>query len=189
MSTLYTTLGLRPNPLDPTSSIPNLAPYHVIFNFFFAYVVLSARFLKMTCNIDHNVSPREDLTKYGDKYIKDGKITRDQLDLMKRNEACHANSMEHFPVFVGAVLFATVAGVKNEVVNGIGLAYGVARVVYAAAYLAGGRSLSISCKFLLPASSGRSSELFCSNLLSWNKGFYRLKLVLRTILTSPCQKM
>jgi len=144
MSSLFTTLGLRANPLYPATAIPNLAPYHVIFNFFFAYVVLSARFLKMSYNIDHNISPREDLVKYGDKYVQDGKITRQQLDLMKRNEAAHANAMEHFPVFVGAVLFATVAGVRSEVINSVSLAYGVARTVYAAAYLAGGRSLSVS---------------------------------------------
>ncbi|KAJ9602468.1 hypothetical protein H2200_013011 [Cladophialophora chaetospira] len=141
MSSLLTTLGLRPNPLGFT---PNLAPYHVIAQFFFAFVFLSARSLKNSYKIDHNISPREDLTKYGEKYVQDGKLTRKQLNLLKRNEAAHANSMEHFPVFVGSVLFATVSAVKPEVINGVCLAYGVARLVYAAAYLLVDRDVRLS---------------------------------------------
>ena len=166
MASIFTTLGLRPDPFNPTTAIPNLAPYHIIFNFLFAYVFLSARLVKMVYKIDHNISPREDLTKYGDKYVQDGKITRRQLELMKRNEACHANSMEHFPVLVAAVLFATVAGVRSEVINAVGLGYGVARGVYAAAYLGGGRSLSVS---YVRSLGWWASNLVCLWLL-WESG-------------------
>ncbi len=140
MSSLLTTLGLR----SDSNIIPNLAPYHTIFNFLFAYVFLAARPLKMLYKIDHNISPREDLVKYGDKYVQDGKITRSQLNLLKRNEAAHANAMEHFPLFVGSVLFASAGAVSNQRINVGCLAYGVARVIYSAAYLGVGRDVRLS---------------------------------------------
>merc|ERR1712169_55876 len=72
MSSLATMLGLKSN--GPLSSPPNNAPYHAIFNFLFAYVFLSSRF--------------------GERAVQEGKITRAQLNLLKRNEAAHANAME-----------------------------------------------------------------------------------------------
>jgi uncharacterized MAPEG superfamily protein len=38
--------------------------------------------------------------------VQKGKITRTQLERLKRMEAAHANAMEHFPMFVGAVVRA-----------------------------------------------------------------------------------
>jgi len=133
MSSLATMLGLKSN--GPLSSPPNNAPYHAIFNFLFAYVFLSSRFLKNTYGLDHNVNPREDVSRFGERAVQEGKITRAQLNLLKRNEAAHANAMEHFPMFIGSALFATVAKVPTETINKACLVYSASRLVYAAAYL------------------------------------------------------
>lgn len=163
MSSLFTILGLRPN---TEGVIPNLAPYHTIFNFMFAFVFLAARPLKIRYKIDHNINPREDLIKYGEKYLADGKLTRSQLNLLKRNEAAHANAMEHFPLFVGAVLFATLVRMGNEVINGVCLTYGIARLVYAAAYLLVDRDVRLS---YVRSVSWWVSSLSCLWLL-WESG-------------------
>lgn len=133
MSAIANSLGLRANGLAP---VPCQAPYHAIFNFLFAYVFLSSRMLKSSYGIDHNVNPREDLARFGEKAVQEGKITRKQLNLLKRNEAAHANAMEHFPVFVGSVLFAVVSKLNNETINRTCTVYSLARIVYAVAYLA-----------------------------------------------------
>lgn len=132
MSSIATSLGLRSNGLSP---VPNQAPYHTIFNFVFAYMVLSSRTPKQFFGIDHNVNPREDVARFGEKAVQDGKITRKQLNMLKRNEAAHANAMEHFPVFVGSALFAIVSKVPNETINRACTVYSVARVVYGVAYV------------------------------------------------------
>ncbi|EXJ81975.1 hypothetical protein A1O1_08042 [Capronia coronata CBS 617.96] len=133
MSTIATLLGLRSSTMTP---VPCLAPYHAIFNFMFAYVFLSSRMLKSSYGIDHNVNPREDVARFGERAVQEGKITRKQLNLLKRNEAAHANAMEHFPVFIGSILFAVVAKVPNDTINRACMIYSVARLVYAIAYLA-----------------------------------------------------
>ncbi|KIV78884.1 hypothetical protein PV11_06489 [Exophiala sideris] len=132
MSSLAAVLGLNSNTLTPT---PNYAPYHAIFNFLSAYVFFSSRFLKNSYGIDHNVNPREDVARFGERAVQEGKITQKQLNLLKRNEALHANAVDHFPMFIGSALFATVAKVPNETVNRACLVYTIARLVYAAAYL------------------------------------------------------
>lgn len=132
MSTWVTTLGLSP---DGTGSTPAYAPYYVMANFFLAYVVLSSRPLKNALHIDHNVCPREDITKYGEAAVQKGKISRAQLNMLKRNEAAHANAVEHFPMLVGSLLFALQAGVPNHTINRSALVYTGARIAYAAAYL------------------------------------------------------
>jgi uncharacterized MAPEG superfamily protein len=126
-------LGLKSN--SPLAAPPNNAPYHAIFNFLFAYVFLSSRFLKKSYGLDHNVNPREDVLRFGERAVQEGKITRAQLNLLKRHEAAHANSMEHFPVLVGSALFATVAKVPNKTINKACLVYSASRLVYAVAYL------------------------------------------------------
>ncbi|EXJ77519.1 hypothetical protein A1O3_09746 [Capronia epimyces CBS 606.96] len=132
MSAIVTALGLRSNGITP---VPCQAPYHAIFNFILAYVLLSSRLLKKIYGIDHNVNPREDVARFGEKAVQDGKITRKQLNLLKRNEAAHANSVEHFPMFIGSVLFAVVSSVGNETINRACVIYSVARIVYAVVYL------------------------------------------------------
>lgn len=137
MSTLQTLLGLT-----PTS--PTHAPHYLTFHFLFAYALLSSRPWKVAYKIDHNISPRDDLLKYGPLAVQKGRLTQSQLDQIRRVENCHANSTENFPLFVAAVLLAHVAGVENLVVNRLGLAYTVARVCYAVAYIFNEKSRSMA---------------------------------------------
>lgn len=125
-------LGLQPTNLRPP---PSLASGYIIFHFIFAYGILSSRTMKQYYGIDHNVSPREDLVKYGPEAVKSGKITQKQLDRLKRNEGAHANSVEHFPLFVGAMIWAHLTGLSTVSINGTALVYTVARLVYATVYV------------------------------------------------------
>lgn len=135
MSSILILLGLKADPLNPLVQPPNVAPYHALFNFLWAYVVLSSRFAKMRFKIDHNTNPRLDLVKYGQRAVAEGKMTKRQLDFIHRIESCHANSMEHFPVALGAFIFATIAGVKTTNINLACAVYTASRVIYAVAYL------------------------------------------------------
>lgn len=132
MATLAGALGLNStsNPL-----IGNYAAHHAIFNFVLAYLALSPRTLKQKYRLDHNVSPRDDIARFGEKAVQDGKITREQLNMIKRNDAAHANSMEHYPFFVASILFATVAKVPNSSINRACTIYSVSRVLYGLAYI------------------------------------------------------
>ncbi len=56
----------------------------------------------MAAGLDHNSSPREDLSKYGDAAVQAGKLSRWRLDQLKRMEAAHQNSVEGFTFFVAA---------------------------------------------------------------------------------------
>lgn len=170
MASLATALGLRASPLSSLPT-PNYAPAFVGFHFFFAYCVLAPRHLKQLYGIDHNVSPREDLTKYGEAAVKSGKITQKQLNMMRRTESAQANSIENFVLFVGAVGFATIAGVEGELVNRAALVYTIARVVYGFVYITVDKlSLSlirstswwvgnISCLWLLYRAGGKLNSV------------------------------
>jgi uncharacterized MAPEG superfamily protein len=134
-SSILHAIGLRAaGSLDP-ASIPNYGPSFLIFNFLFAYGVLAPRTLKQYFGIDHNVSPREDLAKYGEAAVRDGKMTRKQLDMLKRNESAHANAVENFPLLVAGLLFASYAGVPRQTINATALTYTVARICYGAIYI------------------------------------------------------
>ncbi|KAK4200406.1 hypothetical protein QBC40DRAFT_280176 [Triangularia verruculosa] len=133
MVSLAVALGLRAAPLATT--IPNYSPFFLGFHFFFAYGILSSRTLKQWYGIDHNESPRYDLAKYGDAAVASGKITKKQLDMLKRNESAHANAVENYAFFVGAVSLATIAGVDRTLINRAGLTYTIARVAYGAVYI------------------------------------------------------
>ncbi|GLI82013.1 hypothetical protein PoHVEF18_010413 [Penicillium ochrochloron] len=134
MTSLLTAIGLRAaDPLN--SSIPNFGPAFLGFHFLWAYGVLSSRTLKQWHGIDHQVSPREDLNKYGEAAVREGKITRKQLDMLKRNESAHANSVENYSLLVGSLLFASYAGVPAQIINAAGLSYTVARLVYGGVYI------------------------------------------------------
>ena len=78
----------------------NHAAYFIIANWFFAYCNLSPRFAKMAVGIDHNSSPREDLSKYGDAAVKEGKCSRRRLGQIRRMQSAHENSVEGFTLFV-----------------------------------------------------------------------------------------
>ncbi|CAG7984903.1 unnamed protein product [Penicillium olsonii] len=132
MTSLLTTLGLRAS-LD--SRTPNHAPAFLGFHFIYAYGILSSRTLKQWYGIDHQASPREDLAKYGEAAVREGKLTRKQLDMLKRNESAHANSVENFPLLVAAVLFASHAAVPAQKINAASFSYTIARIGYGAVYI------------------------------------------------------
>ncbi|KAJ0414855.1 hypothetical protein BJY00DRAFT_294445 [Aspergillus carlsbadensis] len=131
--TLLTSLGLTAAPVG--TQIPHYGPYALMWNFFFAYGLLSSRTLKQYYGIDHNSSPREDLTKYGEAAVSSGKITRAQLQMLKRNESAHANAVENYALLVGAVSVAGFAGVEHVTVNRAVVGYTLARTVYALVYV------------------------------------------------------
>ena len=102
MSSIATFLGLRgPSPGIPP---PSHSAAFLIWQYLFAYGVLSSRTLKQIYGIDNNVSPREDLGKYGAAAVQSGKITQKQLDMLKRNESAHANTVEHYTLFATSIL-------------------------------------------------------------------------------------
>ncbi|KIV88552.1 hypothetical protein PV10_08225 [Exophiala mesophila] len=159
MATLAGALGLTStaNPL-----VGNYAAHHAIFNFVLAYMALSARTLKQKYKLDHNVNPREDVARFGEKAVQDGKITREQLNMVKRNEAAHANSMEHYTVFVASILFATVAKVPNSSINRACTIYSVSRVAYGLAYI-----YITKYKWSYVRSTAWWSSNFCCFYLLW----------------------
>lgn len=99
-SPLPTFLGLHPTTTGHQP--PNHAPAFLIANWLYAYCTLSTRFSKMALGLDHNASPREDLSKYGDAAVRAGKLSRRRLAQMQRMEAAHQNSVEGFGFFVAA---------------------------------------------------------------------------------------
>ncbi|KAH6614837.1 hypothetical protein C7974DRAFT_320077 [Boeremia exigua] len=52
----------------------------------------------------------------------------------ERLEACHANSMESFPLFAAAVVLGHVAGLEERALSGFAAWFLVARVAYMAVY-------------------------------------------------------
>jgi hypothetical protein len=72
------------------------------FNWFYAYGILSSRTLKQIYGIDHNGSPRQDLNKCADVYVREGKMTRAQVEMIQRCESASANSVEGYTFLVGA---------------------------------------------------------------------------------------
>jgi hypothetical protein len=101
MSLLHA-LGLSPSPLGLQPS--NHAAGFIITNFFISYIFTASRPFKAYYGFDHNVCPREDLTKYGDALVQKGRLSARALARVKRLEAAHANSMEHFPFFFGSMV-------------------------------------------------------------------------------------
>jgi hypothetical protein len=72
------------------------------WNWFYAYGVLSSRTIKQYYGIDHNASPRQDLNKYAETYIRESKMTRRQIEQIQRCEAASANSVEGYTLFIGS---------------------------------------------------------------------------------------
>lgn len=134
MSALLTALGLQ-SPSPNTAPPPSYAATAIIFQFLFAHAAISTRPLKNYYRIDHNVSPRQDLTKYGPAAVAAGKLTQKQLNRLHRIEGAHANSIEHLPFFVGALIWAHVAGLETTEINRSALAYVLVRIAYAVAYV------------------------------------------------------
>ncbi|KKK14402.1 hypothetical protein P175DRAFT_0500478 [Aspergillus ochraceoroseus IBT 24754] len=130
---LLTAIGLGSAPL--ATPVPNYGPSCLIFHFVWAYGVLSSRTLKQYFGIDHNVSPREDLNKYGEAAVREGKLTQAQLAMLRRNEAAHANAVENFALLVAAISLATFSGVPRTTINRAALTYTFARVSYGFIYI------------------------------------------------------
>jgi len=55
--------------------------------------------------------------------------------MLKRNEAAHQNSYEHFPVFASAMVWAHVAGLDMTDINVSALVYTVVRLAYVGIYV------------------------------------------------------
>ncbi|KAK5458090.1 hypothetical protein LTS15_004169 [Exophiala xenobiotica] len=124
-----TTLGL-----SPTTSFAAPAAF-LAWNWCFAYVVLSSRPWKQACGIDHNGNPRQDVAKYADTAIREGKMTRAQLERIQRFEAAGANSTDGFAFFASSVLFALIADVPRPALMGACTTYTIARLLYGAVYV------------------------------------------------------
>lgn len=75
---------------------------YLLWGFVFAYAVTASRPMKIALKLDHNACPREDVSKYGEQAVKDGKISRNALKMLKRNEAAHANNVENYPLFAAS---------------------------------------------------------------------------------------
>lgn len=105
------------------------------WNFLWSFGIIQPRFLKIYYNIDRNVMPGDDIAELGPEAVKSGKLTQSQLDLVKRNNAAHENSVTHFPAFVGAILWGSFAGLSPVELNASALAYTLVRLGYTAAYL------------------------------------------------------
>ena len=104
-------------------------------NFALAYLVLAPRHLKQFYKFDHNASPREDIAKYGEKMVAEGKISSATLRMIKRWESAQANAIENFTLFTASVLLATYAGVPTGTLNGLMASYLLARIGYGIAYI------------------------------------------------------
>jgi len=87
-----------------SSGTSNYAAGFIITNFLLAYIVFSPRPIKAYLKIDRNTAPRDDLSKYGATDVRKGRISQETLEVLKRLEACHANGLEHLPLFIGSMV-------------------------------------------------------------------------------------
>ncbi|KAK8143350.1 hypothetical protein G3M48_007373 [Beauveria asiatica] len=108
---------------------------YLIANILISHTISSTRGLKWLWRIDNHVSPRTDLEKSGPRAVLEGRLRQSQLDMLWRNEAAHANSMEHFPVFATALILAKMAGVSAADINYVGLTYTLARIAFVGNYI------------------------------------------------------
>ncbi|KAK2761778.1 hypothetical protein FQN54_001606 [Arachnomyces sp. PD_36] len=94
------TLGLR---ADPTSVVqaPNYAATIIITNYILTNLVFNSSYAKRRAKIFNPVSPRASVDEFGETAVKEGKISKKQLDMIKRTEAAHHNGIENFPFFMG----------------------------------------------------------------------------------------
>ncbi len=72
------------------------------WNWLFAYCALSSRTPKQYFGIDNNGNPRQDLAKYGEAAVREGKMTRGQLEMIQRMEAATANSIDGYTFFAAS---------------------------------------------------------------------------------------
>lgn len=103
MTSFLQNLGLHSTAISPLS-IPNYAPHFLIGNFLFSYMASNSRWAKMYYGLDHNACPRQDLDKYAEVMVKEGKMERGTLEMLRRQEAAHANNVENFPLFASSLV-------------------------------------------------------------------------------------
>lgn len=129
MPSFLVNLGLTTN--DTMAPLPNYGPHFLLANFLLSYICTSTRIQKLGLRIDNNMNPRYDLVSpRAEKLVSTGRITQEQLDQMRRVQSAHSNSMEHYTVFVAAVLSAIVAKLDNGMVNRYAVLYTIARAAY-----------------------------------------------------------
>src|SRR5690349_18738177 len=106
MMSTSTPLSLGIGPLGLFSANPThrfAAPAAFLgWGWVYAYCVLASRTWKQWYGIDHNGSPRQDLTKYADIAVREGKMTRAQVEQIRRVEAASANATEGYTLFVAS---------------------------------------------------------------------------------------
>ncbi|KAK0734636.1 hypothetical protein B0T26DRAFT_635740 [Lasiosphaeria miniovina] len=132
-------LGLGTGAGTGTSLLSTPAHNHAAgllgFHFVWAYVVLAPRTLKQIHGIDHQASPRYDITLYGAGAVQAGTLTQAQLEMIQRCDSAHYNSVENYALLVGALGLASLARVDARAVNRAGLVYTAARVAYGFVYV------------------------------------------------------
>ncbi|APA15262.1 hypothetical protein SS1G_08893 [Sclerotinia sclerotiorum 1980 UF-70] len=128
---MTTFMNFLSSPLSPT--INHSVPY-ILTNWTLSYLILAPRHWKQYYGFDHNESPRYDIEQYGERMVLEGKLTRRQLDRVKRVQSAQSNSIEHFGVFVGCILLAQQAGLPVQIINKFGFYYNLARIGYGFAY-------------------------------------------------------
>ncbi|CAD6445111.1 faf79501-636d-4f1f-96bd-863a202b5ebd-CDS [Sclerotinia trifoliorum] len=97
---MATFIGFLSSPLSPT--INHTVPY-ILANRTLSYL-LASRHWKQYYGFDHNESPRYDIEEYGKRMVQEGKLTRRQLDRVKRVQSAQSNSIEHFGFFWGCIV-------------------------------------------------------------------------------------
>ncbi|VUC29581.1 unnamed protein product [Clonostachys rosea] len=121
--------------LNSTSNRFTVPAAFLTWGWAYAYLMLSSRTPKQWYGLDHQGSPREDLAKYGEAAVRDGKLTRTQLGRIQRLEAASANSIDGYAFFGLSVIFATVAEVPTTSIASACSVYSIARVAYGLIYV------------------------------------------------------
>jgi predicted HNH restriction endonuclease len=85
-----------------TSHTPNYAAGYIIGNFCLSYLLLSNQTLKQL--LQDRPQQRDDVSKYGEQAVREGKLSQRALNMIKRNEAAHENSIAHFPFFCAGMV-------------------------------------------------------------------------------------
>lgn len=125
----------------------------MLWNWAYAYILTSTRVSKIFAGLDHNENPRHDLSKYGERAVAEGKLTRARLQQLQRAQAAHENCVEGFAFFAStstlfsslgilgylantdlAVVLMNMAKIDAASINLVGVLYSVLRVLYVQAY-------------------------------------------------------
>lgn len=151
--------------LVPGSQPHDLTATFLIANFVWSHALSSSRALKMLYRMDNHVNPRADLDKFGQRAVLEGKITQAQLDMLKRNESAHANSMDHFPLFATALVLAKFANLPVVDINSAALLYTAVRLAFWGNYVLSTTMLGAALRPLL----WWGSNIICFRLI-WSAG-------------------